>query len=164
MKAAGAVLIVVAATMFASAAARGSEKASVPLGPNAYSKAVTKGQLRVYSATERIMEGGVTFKRHTHYKILSPGGQLVRRVTNHTSISDESPALVTLPPGEYTVVAKTHGCGLCEVPVLIKPGQVTLVYLDDSHNLSETEEGGKEIVRTAGGKVAGWRVQEKATK
>jgi hypothetical protein len=89
-----------------------------------------EGYLLVYSATEEFSDGDLIFNAHSSYSIHTTDGKLFKNVENHMSRSDEIPELVTLPPGSYTVEARSGDNGYVRVPVQIKPGRQTIVDLD----------------------------------
>jgi hypothetical protein len=89
-----------------------------------------EGYLLVYSATDEFSDGDLIFNAHSSYSIHTTDGKLVKNVENHMSRSDEIPELVTLPPGSYTVEARSGKNGYVRVPVQIKPGRQTIVDLD----------------------------------
>ena len=90
----------------------------------------TQGYLLVYSATDEFSDGDLIFNAHSSYSIHTTDGKLFKNVENHISRSDEMPELVTLPPGFYTVEARSGNNGYVRVPVQIKPGRQTIVDLD----------------------------------
>jgi len=89
-----------------------------------------EGYLLVYSATDEFSDGDLIFNAHSSYSIRTTDGELFKNVENHMSRSDEIPELVTLPPGSYTVEARSGNNGYVRVPVQIKPGRQTIVDLD----------------------------------
>ena len=89
-----------------------------------------QGYLLVYSATDEFSDGDLIFNAHSSYSIHTTDGKLFKNVENHISRSDEIPELVTLPPGSYTVEARSGNNGYVRVPVQIKPGQRTVLDLD----------------------------------
>ena len=89
-----------------------------------------EGYLLVYSATDEFNDGDSIHNVHSSYQIYTPDGKLFKNVENHMSRSDEIPELVTLPPGSYTVEARSGNNGYVRVPVQIKPGRQTIVDLD----------------------------------
>ena len=89
-----------------------------------------QGYLLVYSATDEFSDGDLIFNAHSSYSIHTTDGKLFKNVENHMSRSDEIPELVTLPPGSYTVEARSGNNGYMRVPVQIKPGRQTIVDLD----------------------------------
>ena len=89
-----------------------------------------EGYLLVYSATDPFDDGDLVFNAHSSYSVYTPDGKLFKHVENHRSRSDEIPELVTLPPGSYTVEARSGNNGYVRVSVQIKPGRQTIVDLD----------------------------------
>jgi hypothetical protein len=89
-----------------------------------------QGYLLVYSATDEFSDGDLIFNAHSSYSIHTTDGKLFKNVENHMSRSDEIPELVMLPPGSYTVAARSGNNGYVRVPVQIKPGRQTIVDLD----------------------------------
>jgi len=89
-----------------------------------------EGYLLVYSGTDEFSDGDLIFNAHSSYSILTTDGKLFKNVENHISRSDEIPELVTLPPGAYTVEARSANNGYVRVNVLIKPGRRTVLDLD----------------------------------
>jgi hypothetical protein len=88
------------------------------------------GYLLVYSATDEFSDGDLIFNAHSSYSIHTTDGKLFKNVENHMSRSDEIPELVMLPPGSYTVEARSANNGYVRVLVQIKPGRQTIVDLD----------------------------------
>ena len=89
-----------------------------------------QGYLLVYSATDEFNDGDLIFNPHSSYSIHTTDGKLFKNVENHMSRSDEIPEVVTLPPGSYTVEARSANDGYVRVSVQIKPGRHTIVDLD----------------------------------
>jgi len=113
--------------------------ALAPVGPDSAGRTSTapafaKGRLMVFSATEKGLpyasDAPVIFDIHTGYEVTDAAGH-ARYVANHASDLDEWPDSVVLPPGDYTVVAKSASLGLVSVPVTIENGRTTSVHLDD---------------------------------
>ena len=68
---------------------------------------------------------------------------------------DESPDQVTLPPGNYYIVAQSSWCGLVTAPVVVDKGNVTVVHLDgDWWRPSRTSTD--RLVSLRNGEAAGW--------
>jgi hypothetical protein len=99
-------------------------------GPPNHGTRLAEGYLLVYSATDEFSDGDLIFNAHSSYSIHTTDGKLFKNVENHISRSDEIPELVTLPPGSYTVEARSGNNGYVHVPVQIKPGRQTIVDLD----------------------------------
>jgi hypothetical protein len=90
-----------------------------------------QGYLLVYSGTDPFDDGGLVFNAHSSYSVYTPDGKLFKNVENHISRSDEIPELVSLPVGSYIVGARSENNGYVRLRVLIKPGQRTILALDE---------------------------------
>jgi len=90
-----------------------------------------QGYLLVYSATDPFDDGGLVFNAHSSYSVYTPDGKLFKNVENHISRSDEIPELVSLPVGSYIVGARSENNGYVRLRVVIKPGQRTILALDE---------------------------------
>ena len=106
-------------------------------GPNnrpALAQKSSEGHLQVFSAREKSNEIGFNtyFYPHSGYRINDADGKTVSYVPNHLSDMDEYPDQVTLPAGNYQVVARSTWSGQVIVPVVIENGNTTVVHLDDS--------------------------------
>ena len=88
------------------------------------------GYLLVYSATEESSDGDIQFNAHTSYVIYTVDGKFFRNIENHLSRSDELPERVSLPPGSYSIEARSTRDGYVRVPIIVKPGRPTIVDLD----------------------------------
>jgi hypothetical protein len=95
-----------------------------------YRAGSAEGYLLVYSATDEFDDGDVAFYAHSSYSIYTADGKLFKNVENHISRSDEIPELVTLPPGSYTVEARSTNKGCVRVRVMIKAARRTVLDLD----------------------------------
>jgi hypothetical protein len=113
------------------------------VGPSASAPQVAalrpNGALKVFTATERHADDlttsrfeGYTYP-HSSYEIKNPDGALVKEVRNHASFLDESPDVVKLAPGKYTVLAQSTS-GFVSVPVVIEDGKTTVVDLDSNYS------------------------------
>jgi hypothetical protein len=88
------------------------------------------GYLLVFTATQRVeVDFNAYFDPHTGYDIDDASGKLFKFVPNHGSNIDEAPDPVNLPPGNYTIVARSAG-GMVRFSVGIRSGEITRVYLD----------------------------------
>jgi len=90
-----------------------------------------EGYLLVYSATDEFTDGDLVFNAHSSYSIHTSDGKLFRSVENHLSRSDEIPERVSLPAGSYIVEARSANNGYVRLRVVIKPGQRTILALDE---------------------------------
>jgi hypothetical protein len=89
-----------------------------------------EGFLKVYSATEKQIDGDTAYYPHTDYRILTRDGRVFKDVRNAISPSDGIPATVTLPSGAYTVVAESETSGTVSVPVVVRTGRTTVLHLE----------------------------------
>lgn len=132
--------------------------AIAPVGPEHVTHVahVGAGRLRVFTATETHAIGDNTYYYpHTAYHIYDTSGRSVKWVQNHIGSMDETPELVSLPEGRYTVVAQSESYGRVTVPIVIADGHTTVLYLDRSWKES-AENANQEIVRLPDGEPIGW--------
>jgi hypothetical protein len=121
------------------------------------------GGLRVYSATEEHVEGEYSYYYpHTDYLVCDAAGKIIRNVHNHVGNMDEAPAWVSLPAGSYQVRARDERLGELTIPVVVKPGQTTVVHLDDRWT-PPAKRAGQKLVRLPDGEAIGWRASAQAT-
>jgi len=100
---------------------------------------------------------------HSGYTIYTQSGEVVRQVRNARDMNDDTPTVVSLPPGSYKVEAEALNCDSSRVnllmPVVIKPGQATIAHLEGDWN-----PGGQyketELAMLPCGRVIGWRAPE----
>jgi hypothetical protein len=95
-----------------------------------YRTELPQGYLKVYSATDKFNDGGAWYFPHSSYAIYTIGGKLFKNVKNQRSPDGESPEVVALPVGTYTVVARSEKNGYGHVLVVIKEGQQAILDLD----------------------------------
>ena len=98
--------------------------------PSDYGVRSSEGYLLVYSATDAVSEGDMVFNAHSSYLIYTSDGKFFKNIENHLSRSDEIPELVRLPPGAYSVEARSTNNGYVRVRVVINPGRQTILDLD----------------------------------
>lgn len=130
-----------------------------PKPPNVHPQGPLQGYLKVYSATSEHNDGDLMYYPHSRYAIYHNDGTRFEWVENHVTESDESPELVTLPVGNYYVMAHSELDGMVKVPVLIKGGQTTVVNLERGR-MSDGDTHGVDASRAVvlpSGQVAGWR-------
>lgn len=125
-----------------------------PINPEAF---IPKGYLQVFSDTDAIRDGdGPSYYPHTGYSIHDESGKVVQFVPNHIGDMDESPTIMAIPAGDYTVVAESSAYGRVTVPVVIQKGRSTVVHLDrdwrPSANISTNE-----LVYLPNGEAVGWK-------
>jgi len=100
---------------------------------------------------------------HSDYTVYAKNGEVFKHVRNARNASDDTPTVVTLPPGSYKVEAEAVNCDSDRVKVLmtvvIQPGQTTLANLEGDWNAAgEFKE--TEVARLPCGRVIGWRAPE----
>lgn len=94
---------------------------------------------------------------HTDYTIYDQNGKSFKRVRNARGPNDQEPALLSLPPGRYEVMAHARGFGLLTVPVVIEKGKRTIVNLQRIPTKAVASAPKAEAVCLAGGRIVGWR-------
>jgi hypothetical protein len=124
-----------------------------PVNPEAF---IPEGYLQVFSDTkEHVIGDSPPYYTHTGYNIHDPSGKIVEYVPNHIGDMDESPSLVTIPAGNYKIVAQSYSYGRVTVPVVIQAGGTTVVHLDrdwrPSSNISSNQ-----VVRLPDKEAVGW--------
>jgi len=112
----------------------------------------TDGYLVVYSA----WDVNSNFDRHTSYIVASDDGKQDQPIQNQANIFDQRPAQVGLPPGTYRVIVSSENFGRLSVPVLIRKGETTVVYLDSNTQPAAAKSGDTNLVRLPDGSVMGW--------
>jgi hypothetical protein len=130
---------------------------SVGPGPTRPEAFAPKGYLQVFSDTEtHVIGDGPPYYPHTGYSIHDESGKLVQFVPNHIGDMDESPSIVTIPAGNYNVVARSSAYGRVTVPVAIQSGRTTVVHLDrDWRPSANIPTNG--LVYLPNGEAVGWR-------
>jgi len=127
-------VVIVSVTGSLTIAQAGGSNASfartVRPGTQDYRIGSAEGYLLVYSATDESFDGDLAFYAHSSYSIYTADGKLFKNVENHMSLSDEIPELVTLPPGSYSVEARSTNNSYVRVRVMIKSGRRTTLDLD----------------------------------
>jgi len=114
-----------------------------------------QGDLVVYSATEREQRAGLPLRPHTEYRVFRADGPFVTRVANTTAAFAENPDTVTLPAGDYVVIARAAGAGMVRAPVKIVPNRRTELWLDGGGERRAAGLGGTDWVRLPDGRLAG---------
>jgi hypothetical protein len=119
-----------------------------------------KGYLMVYSEADEIHVGdGIPYYIHTSYNVATPDARIVKWVPNHLGDMDEAPQLVSLPSGNYQVVAKSTDYGQVRVPVLIQAGQTTRIHMEGNGSWKPQKPSisNNGLVRFSDGEPIGWR-------
>lgn len=153
--------------------ATGCAQASVPatlehVGPasNAAPAAGNSGNLIVYSAYETgapsPTEIDTEVRHHSDYEIRHVDGQLVTKVKNRAAAFGDSPATVSLPPGNYQLVVRSNGSGLLTLPLTVAAQRVTALHLEGTVTPpASSAPTGYDAIRTTSGKVVGWATTSK---
>lgn len=128
-----------------------------PVGPNpaALDTHTKTGQLEVFSALAGCSEGNnPTWFQHTDYTVYDRRGNQVEHVHNTVGYYATRPRLISLPPGHYVVEAEAKDYLSVEVPVVIAPGRLTKVHLDDAWRPAGVRK--TELVSLPAGNPVGW--------
>ena len=124
-------------------------------------KVSTNGTLVVYSAYEVTADFNArdpNRPEYSDYKIFTADGRLLQRVHNNSGTMLQDPMPVSLPRGEYRVVAMANGYGFVTVPVIIEPNQSTILHLEGGGNWSdESVFNQTNAVRLPDGQIVGWK-------
>jgi hypothetical protein len=118
-----------------------------------------RGRLVVYSALEVANPVNSDFPTHAGYEIYGLDGKLLQRVDNRDGSFYQTPATVSLAPGEYKIKAPAPNMGLVTVPVIIKENKTTTLDLEGSHLPQHKPTGAGQWVRLPDGAVIGMRVE-----
>ena len=130
-----------------------------PVGPKPSQPPITygTGHLRVYSDTKTRVVSEDNYYPHTSYIIRDQFGRFIKHVPNHIGYMDEKPTLVTIPAGNYNIVAESSAYGRVTVPVVIEGGKTTVVHLDRGWKPSLNIPS-NEVVRFPDGEAVGWSI------
>ena len=128
------------------------------VGPSPYGspEPVSTGRLRVDTAVKCYCYDRQSYCVHTDYGIYDANGDRLRSVRNAASFHTLDPAVVSLSPGSYSIVAWADGYELVKVPVVIRPGRVTVVNLETDKNKRFPDAQADDMVRMADGRMVGW--------
>jgi len=131
-----------------------------PVGPTPTGQPtafVPTGRLQVFSDTETHEIGENTvYYPHTSYNIHDQSGKIVEYVPNHTGVMDGSPSTVSIPAGQYNVVAESSSYGRVTVPVVIEGGKTTVVHLDREWQPA-AKTPSNDLVYLPDGEAVGWK-------
>jgi hypothetical protein len=130
-----------------------------PVGPSPVSSGPTEpgtGTLVVYSAWS-CFDTYLT-SDHSGYTIYSQDGKRIKYVPNciEGDWTVEPPTRVSLPPGFYRIKAAGGVYGWVNVPVVVKSGETTPVYLDGERHSIDSLASQNDLVRLPDGQVVGW--------
>jgi hypothetical protein len=89
------------------------------------------------------------------YDVYANNNALLRHVKNDVGGFDRIPVRLSLSAGEYTISSFVPRDGQVRVPILIQPGQTTIVYLDGSGNRLKKSRPAESLVCLPDGDVAG---------
>ncbi len=133
------------------------------VGPNHAGKGAmaSVGFLRVFSEQQLVSEGfdqgaNPGFYQHADYRIYTESGKFMRYVPNIKGEYDTVPRVISLPPGHYVVKSPAADYLVVRVPVLVEPGRVTNVHLDDQW-IPPFGTKTSQLVKEPSGSVIGWR-------
>ncbi len=116
----------------------------------------TSGKLEVFSALEPQSEGDTPFwYQHEDYVVRNLKGKRVRYVDNSVGYYESAPRIISLPPGRYRVRANAADGRQADIPVVIEPGRITRVHLDD-HWSPPPDAPQREFVFDSHGTPVGW--------
>lgn len=125
-------------------------------GPARHQASFSRGFLKVYSDTETHEIGDNSYYYpHTGYAIYAASGVPLKRVANHVGDMDESPMLVAMPVGHYTIEAESAAYGRVRVPVVVEDGRITTVHLNRDGK-APPKASADELVRLPDGEIVGW--------
>jgi hypothetical protein len=153
-----------AAIVLALAGCASSPVVLAPVGPNPDSRVsvASEGALQVFSRLvaqsddqNQAGDGVPAWYQHSDYDIYDLHGKRVKHVDNAVGHYDAAPRVVTLPPGQYIVVAASEEALQVNVPVEIERGRMSRVHLDD-HWKTPANSPRVELVRMPSGNPVGW--------
>ena len=91
---------------------------------------------------------------YTDYRVFSKAGDLLKIVHNNQGRLSPEPEQVSLPAGEYRIVARANGYGPVSLCVPIQAGKVTLVNLASDEVPARTSRSHQ--VALPDGRIVGW--------
>jgi hypothetical protein len=133
--------------------------ALAPIGPGPAGRGsmASGGELEVFSKMVGRSQGNnPSWRQHSDYYIYDLQGRLIKHVRNTVGYYERAPGLVALPAGNYLVKARAKDYFWVDVPVAIRSGETTAVYLDKSWNIPSDADT-NEVVYLPDGYPAGWR-------
>jgi hypothetical protein len=133
-----------------------------PVGPVPLtnSSGAPEGQVVVFSAWESGTPGeSDNVYYHSGYKIYTHDGKMLNYVDNKIGAHIEDPAVVNLPLGRYTVIAKATAFGNVSVPVVVEAGRTTFVHLNGSEFTAGKPTSASDAVHLPDGSIVGWRAK-----
>jgi hypothetical protein len=95
-------------------------------------------------------------ERHSGYNLYSETGKKIKRVANYSPNAPEVPDRVELPAGSYKAVVQSKRGRTVTVPVIIREGQTTFVFLDGVTKSGTLLEHQADAVKLPDGEIIGW--------
>lgn len=96
------------------------------------------------------------YRVHADYRLYDPRGHRLQTIHNEAAYHDPHPKVVALREGPYTIAGWGDGQELFNVPVLIKPGRLTVVNLDANPGQLFQGAPTSAVVRIPDGRIIGW--------
>jgi hypothetical protein len=123
------------------------------------------GQLQVFTSTEKEETVGFSFpyQQRTAYTVYTKDGKSFKHVGNNSGHYDDTPQIISLPPGTYSIKAfMSEGLGqLTVVTVEIEAGRKTEVHLDGQWP-SPDHGNAKQLVCAPNGFLLGWLARSRS--
>jgi hypothetical protein len=116
--------------------------------------------LVVYSGWDRLDTLDSYHPKHTPYVVLDANGKTLLQVQNRTGSFGQQPAQVELAPGKYTLEAEGTNLGLIRLPVVVRRGRTTRVYLDGTDAPLNLGAADADWVQAPNGMALGWKDAE----
>lgn len=133
-----------------------------PVGPcsPAQTAGATNGHLVVYPSWDVGYRIDSDYVARLPYDVFSADGMHMRHVSGSGPGFIWRPTSLPLAAGEYRVASYVPSLGHTAVPVQIRAGQTTMLYLDGSANHLKKSAEAENLVLLPDGDVAGWRGNE----
>ena len=131
-----------------------------PVGPreNRAGEPAENGKLVVYGLIEpSTFVEEVFFYHYSEYTIYDSRGQILKEVPSPQDDLFPVAATVELPPGAYKIRAHSRNYGIVSVPVVIRGGRTTPVYLDGRVHSEMSAISSTREVTLPKGEVVGWK-------
>jgi hypothetical protein len=141
---------------FAGCASQPLTLSSVGPAPAGVEKPSNLGSLQVFTDLEQHQVGGSTYYYpHASYEVYSRSGVRVKIVENHRGPMDETPTVVDIPAGQYTILGPSANHGNVRVPVTVATGKTTVIHLDGYWKPEASAHD--QVVYFPNGEAIGWR-------
>jgi hypothetical protein len=133
-----------------------------PVGPAHSVNTIASGQgcLVVYSAWDRFDTMDSQHPKHTPYAVMTDTGRAVAHVRNQAGSFGQQPTAINLPPGRYWVQARARNVGPVRLPIVIREGRSTSVYLDGTSAPEAAAAEEHQWIRQPNGLIVGWKDNE----